>query len=54
MSAYVLADQLNQKLVSLMTVLVSEKAWKMEGSRTFIELEEVPLIDLLRGQLFNR
>ena len=51
MSAYVIADQLEQKLVSLNDlVLVSEKAWKMEGSRTFIEVgKKVPLIDLLRG-----
>ena len=51
MSAYVIADQLKQKLVSLNDlVLVSEKAWKMEGSRTFIEVgKKVPLIDLLRG-----
>ena len=51
MSAYVIADQLKQKLVSFNDlVLVSEKAWKMEGSRTFIEVgKKVPLIDLLRG-----
>ena len=51
MSAYVIADQLEQKLVSFDDlVLVSEKAWKMEGSRTFIEVgKKVPLIDLLRG-----
>ena len=51
MSAYVIADQLKQKLVSFNDlILVSEKAWKMEGSRTFIEVgKKVPLIDLLRG-----
>ena len=39
MTAYVVADQINNNLISLDDeVLVSEKAWKMGGSKMFIDV----------------
>ncbi len=51
MTAYVVADQINNNLISLEDeVLVSEKAWKMGGSRMFIEVgKKVTVLDLMKG-----
>ena len=51
MTAYVAADQLSNDLISLEDeVLISEKAWRMEGSRMFIEAgKKVSVSDLLKG-----
>ena len=51
MTAYVVADQIKNDLISLDDkVLVSEKAWKMGGSRMFIEVgKRVSILDLLKG-----
>ena len=51
MTAYVVADQLDNDLISLDDkVLISEKAWKMGGSKMFIEVgKRVSIIDLLKG-----
>ena len=39
MTAYVVADQIKNNLISLEDeVLISEKAWKMGGSKMFIEV----------------
>ncbi len=45
------ADQIKNGLISLDDkVLVSEKAWKMEGSKMFIEAgKKVSILDLLKG-----
>ena len=38
MSSYVVADQITNDFLNLDdSVLVSEKAWRMEGSKMFIE-----------------
>ena len=51
MTAYVLADQIDNDLISLDDkVLISEKAWKMGGSKMFIEVgKKVSIEDLLKG-----
>jgi D-alanyl-D-alanine carboxypeptidase (penicillin-binding protein 5/6) len=51
MTSYVVADQIQNGLISLDDqVLVSEKAWKMEGSKMFIEAgKKVSILDLLKG-----
>ena len=51
MTAYVVASQLADGHISMADkVVVSEKAWRMTGSRTFIEVgKEVSVEDLLKG-----
>ena len=51
MTAYVVADQIKNDLISLDDkVLISEKAWKMGGSKMFIEVgKRVSILDLLKG-----
>tara|TARA_B100001250_G_scaffold412982_1_gene445676 strand:- start:2791 stop:3939 length:1149 start_codon:yes stop_codon:yes gene_type:complete len=51
MTAYVVADQIYNNLISLEDeVLVSEKAWKMGGSKMYIEVgKKVTVLDLMRG-----
>ena len=51
MTAYVVADQIENDLISLDDkVLVSEKAWRMGGSKMFIEVgKKVSILDLLKG-----
>ncbi len=51
MTAYVVADQIKNDLISLDdTVLISEKAWRMGGSKMFIEVgKRVSVLDLLKG-----
>ena len=51
MTAYVVADQIKNDLISIDDkVLVSEKAWKMGGSKMFIEVgKRVSILDLLKG-----
>ena len=51
MTAYVVADQIKNDLISLDDkVLISEKAWKMGGSKMFIEVgKRVSVLDLLKG-----
>ena len=51
MTAYVLYDELENNNITLEDrVLVSEKAWKMEGSRMFVEGgKKVPLERMLHG-----
>ncbi len=51
MTAYVIYDALKQGNITLKdNVLISEKAWKMEGSRMFVEAgKKVPLKRMLSG-----
>ena len=51
MTAYVVADQIKNDLISLDDkVLISEKAWKMGGSKMFIEVgKKVSVLDLIKG-----
>ena len=51
MTGYVVADQIQNGLISLDDqVLVSEKAWKMEGSKMFIEAgKKVSILELLKA-----
>lgn len=51
MTSYVVADQIENGLISLDDeVLISEKAWRMQGSKTFIEAgKRVKVSDLLKG-----
>ena len=51
MTSYVVADQISNGLISLDDeVLISEKAWRMKGSKTFIEAgKKVTVSDLLKG-----
>jgi len=51
MTVYVTADQISNNLISINDeVLISEKAWRMEGSRMFIEAgKKVSVSDLLKG-----
>ena len=51
MTAYVVADQIQNDLINLEDeVLISEKAWKMGGSKMFIEVgKRVNILDLLKG-----
>ena len=51
MTSYVIADQIDNDLIQLEDkVFISNKAWKMEGSRMFIEAgKRVSVSDLLKG-----
>ena len=51
MTVYVTADQISNDLISIDDqVLISEKAWRMEGSRMFVEAgKKVSVLDLLKG-----
>ena len=51
MTGYVVADQIQNGLISLDDeVLISEKAWRMEGSKMFIEAgKKVSILELLKG-----
>ncbi len=51
MTGYVVSDQIKNELISLNDqVLISEKAWRMEGSKMFIEVgKKVSILDLLKG-----
>ncbi len=51
MSVYVIADELKQGHVALADqVTISEKAWRMTGSRMFVEVgKQVSVDDLLKG-----
>jgi len=51
MTSYVIADQISNDLIRLEDeVLISNKAWRMEGSRMFIEAgKRVPVSELLKG-----
>ena len=53
MSAYVVFEALKSKRISLeQTFTVSERAWRMPGSRMFIEPGmEIPVLDLLKGMI---
>ena len=56
MTAYVVADQIKNDLISLDdNALISEKAWRMGGSKMFIEVgKRVSILDLLRASLSNQ
>ena len=51
MTGYVVADQIGNDLINLNdSVLISEKAWRMGGSKMFIEAgKRVSVEDLLKG-----
>ncbi len=51
MTAYIIFDQVKKNALSLQTeVLISQKAWKTEGSRMFVEVNsKVSVENLLRG-----
>ena len=51
MTVYVTADQISNDLITIDDeVLISEKAWRMEGSRMFVEAgKKVSVSDLLKG-----
>ena len=51
MTSYVVADQIANDFLSLDdSVLISEKAWRMEGSKMFIEAgKKVSILELLKG-----
>ena len=53
MTAYLVFDALRQKKITLQqTFSVSPKAWKMEGSRMFIDPKmQVPVEDLIKGMV---
>ncbi|HRH06437.1 MAG TPA: serine hydrolase, partial [Burkholderiaceae bacterium] len=53
MSAYVVFDALKAKKIDLkQTMPVSERAWKMPGSRMFIDPKmQVPVEDLIKGMI---
>ena len=53
MSAYLVFDALRSKKISLtQTMPVSERAWKMPGSRMFIDPKmKVPVEDLIKGMI---
>ena len=53
MTAYLVFDALRQKKITLtQSFSVSPKAWKMEGSRMFIDPKmQVPVEDLLKGMI---
>ena len=55
MTAYVVFDALRAKKISLeQTLPVSERAWKMPGSRMFIDPKmQVPVNDLLSGMIIQ-
>lgn len=53
MTAYITFTALRQKLIQLnQAVPVSEKAWKMEGSKMFIKVgDQVPVDELIKGMI---
>ena len=55
MTGYVVASELQQGTIKLTDeVVISEKAWRMEGSRMFIEVNKRVLIeDLLKGLIIQ-
>lgn len=55
MTAFIIYQELDKSTIKLEDeVLVSEKAWKMEGSRMFIELgKKIQLEKLLRGMIIQ-
>ncbi|MEK9780192.1 MAG: D-alanyl-D-alanine carboxypeptidase family protein [Gammaproteobacteria bacterium] len=55
MTSYVVADQIGNDLISLNdSVLISEKAWRMGGSKMFIEAgKRVSVEDLLKGVIIQ-
>lgn len=55
MTAYIVYRDLDKGRVKLEDeVLISEKAWKMEGSRMFVELgKKIPFEKLLRGMIIQ-
>ena len=55
MSSYVVADQIKNNFLDLEDmVLISEKAWQMEGSKMFIqEGKKVSVLDLLKGVIIQ-
>jgi D-alanyl-D-alanine carboxypeptidase (penicillin-binding protein 5/6) len=55
MSAYLVFDALRSKKIDLkQTFPVSERAWKMPGSRMFIDPKmKVPVEDLLKGMIIQ-
>ena len=55
MTGYVVADQIGNDLISLNdSVLISEKAWRMGGSKMFIEAgKRVSVEDLLKGVIIQ-
>lgn len=55
MTAYLIYQELGKGTVKLEDeVLISEKAWKMEGSRMFVELgKKVPFEKLLKGMIIQ-
>ena len=55
LTSYIVEDQLEQgKIKEKDMVTISEKAWRTEGSRSFMELNsQQPVIDLLRGVIIQ-
>ena len=55
MTGYVVADQIGNNLINLNdSVLISEKAWRMGGSKMFIEAgKRVSVEDLLKGVIIQ-
>lgn len=55
MTAYILYGELDKGTIKLEDeVLISEKAWKMEGSRMFVEVgKKIPLEKLLHGMIIQ-
>lgn len=55
MTSYVILNELNSGKISLQDeVLISEKAWRMPGSRTFVEVgKRVPVETLLKGMIIQ-
>lgn len=55
MTSYVVADQIGNELINLNdNVLISERAWKMGGSKMFIEAgKRVSVEDLLKGVIIQ-
>jgi serine-type D-Ala-D-Ala carboxypeptidase (penicillin-binding protein 5/6) len=55
MTAYLVFDALkNKKLTLNQTVAVSERAWKAEGSRMFIDPKQTPTVEsLIRGMIIS-
>jgi D-alanyl-D-alanine carboxypeptidase (penicillin-binding protein 5/6) len=55
MTAYIIYGELGKGTIKVDDdVLISEKAWKMQGSRMFVELgKKIPLEKLLRGMIIQ-
>ena len=55
MTTYVVTNEVNEGNIKMTDmVLISEKAWKMEGSRMFVEVnKEVSVEDLLKGVIIQ-